>query len=82
MADFSNLYQIAKALSLTRIYFMNTVSNKPDRKEEDKEKRSMSTKAPLTERIMKKAATAALTFGVNKAYMPACLDIKQYRRLV
>jgi len=44
---------------------MNTVSNKPDRKgEETSDSKAIRKKAPLTERIMKKAGAAALTVGI------------------
>jgi len=43
---------------------MNTISIKPKKEEDGDKAKSMSTKAPLTERIMKKAATAALAVGI------------------
>ncbi len=43
---------------------MNTISIKPKKEEDGDKAKSMSTKAPLTERIMKKAAAAVLTVGI------------------
>jgi len=53
---------------------MNTVSNKPDRKgEENADPKAIRKKAPLTERIMKKAAAAAVTFGIAVSPMACSL---------
>jgi len=43
---------------------MNTISIKPKKEEDGDKAKSMSTKAPLTERIMKKAAAVVLATGL------------------
>ncbi|MBU0527436.1 hypothetical protein KKE92_03065 [Candidatus Micrarchaeota archaeon] len=43
---------------------MNVISTKTERKEDGEKAGSIKTKAPLTERIMKKAATTALVVGI------------------
>jgi hypothetical protein len=56
------------------VKFMNTISNRPERKEEDGTKaKPMSTKAPLTERIMKKAAVTVLAVGIAVSPMACSL---------
>ncbi|MFH1685445.1 MAG: hypothetical protein ABH983_04010, partial [Candidatus Micrarchaeota archaeon] len=43
---------------------MDTISIRPKKEEDGDKTKSMSTKAPLTERIMKKAAVVALSVGL------------------
>ncbi len=50
---------------------MNTTLTKPKKEEDGDKARPMSTKAPLTERIMKKAAVVVLSASL--AFVPACL---------
>ncbi len=52
---------------------MDTISKKPEKKEDGDKAKSMSTKAPLTERIMKKVAGIAVVATLAVA-PSACLD--------
>jgi len=52
---------------------MNTQTIRPKKEEDGEKAKSMSTKPPLTERIMKKAAAAVLTVGI--ALSPAACSL-------